>query len=187
MKLFSTVASAPSLFLPATSEKLSVGYYTSVNDNPVIPVSFKPGSSGDYVITCKFDYSIFDSVILEDHQLNSSQNMLAVNTYHFTASKTDKENRFVLRFGPDKSQPGGELPANVYADGTRLVIDLVKVVGPTEVFVYDVIGRTLLKQSLAGGIQHKLPLVSDAQMLIVFLQNPNGNLCRKLLWGKNNF
>ena len=121
--------------------------------------------------------------MLEDRQTHYIQNMKAANAYSFKGSKGDDANRFVLYFGPDKHHSYNGLPGRVYTDGTHLIIDLVLVPEETEVFVYDLMGRLLLQQKLAGEIQHKLNLITDTQILIVFLKNQNGTLCRKLLWG----
>ncbi|MCX6268443.1 MAG: hypothetical protein NTW16_13960 [Bacteroidetes bacterium] len=166
MKLFSTVATAPSLYMANQAENLSVRYCTNTNDNSVVPVRFDPGIDGDYTMESNFNPGQFDTVVLEDRQTHVSQNMKAARTYRFHSSKTDNPDRFILRFGPD----------------TRLIIDLVLIPEETEVCVYDAIGRLLLQQKLAGGVLHYLVLDADAQLLIVSLKNPAGALCRKLLW-----
>ena len=183
MKLFSTIETAPSLYLPKQTGNFSVLYFTNTKKNTVVPVCFTPGMDGTFTITCNFDQSKFDSVLLEDRQTHYSQNMKTAKTYSFQASKTDSANRFVLRFGPDIYRPNTPIPANVYSDGTHLVVDLTLVPEETEVFVYDIPGRLLLHKKLAGEIQHNLDINTDAQILIVYLKNTNGSLCRKLVWG----
>ena len=187
IKLFSSVATAPSLYVSKPTKEFSVQYYTNTKQNPVVPVSFKPGVNGHFTINCNFDHSKFDSVLLEDLQTQSTQNMKATKTYSFQASTTDDANRFVLHFGPENKHSGNELPARIYSDATHLIVDLLLVPEETEVFVYDVIGRLLFSQTLIGGIQHTLTFDADAQMLVVYLKNPNGSLCRKLLFGNNRF
>ena len=181
-KLFSEVLSAPSIYLPNRSDILSVVYYTNTKENPVVPVCFIPGMDGHYTISCNFDQSMFDIVMLEDRQKDYIQNMKAANAYSFTAKKTDDANRFVLYFGPDKNHSYNELPARIYADAGHLIVDLVLVPEETEVFVYDLMGHLVVKQKLTGEIRHTLNFISDTQILIVCLKNQSGHLYRKLLW-----
>ena len=185
MKLFSTVQSAPSLFLPAQRENLSVRYYTNTIENPAVPVSFTPGTEGNFTFTCNFDKEKFDSVMLEDHLLHSSQNMKITNTYSFQSSKTDITDRFVLRFGPDVKHSTTELPAKIYTDGSHVIIDLTAVPENTTVFVYNVIGQVIFSQNLAGAAKHVLDLNSSSQLLVICLKNPYGTLSRKILYGRN--
>ena len=113
--------------------------------------------------------------------------MKTKKTYSFEASKTDEANRFILYFGPDNNHTDKELPGRIYTDGSNLFIDLRLVPSETEVFVYDNLGRLLLKQKLTGRNEHILNLSTDIQILIVNLKNPNGSLCRKLFWNGNMF
>jgi len=186
-KLFSKVLSAPSLFMATQTGNLSVHYFTNTQDNPVVPVSFTPGMDGNYTINCNFDQSKFDIVMLEDRKTHYIQNMKTAKTYSFKASKGDDANRFVLYFGPDNDISDGKLPGRIYTDGSYLIIDLTLVNDETEVYVYDLIGRLLLKQNLAGEMQHELNFDADAQILLVYLRNPYGSLCRKLFWRGNGF
>ena len=125
--------------------------------------------------------------MLEDRQTHVAQNMKAPNTYRFQASKTDRANRFALHFGPVNNHPDNELDARIYSDGTHLIIDLVLVPQETEVYVYDFIGQLLFRQTAAGESRHILDFNADTQMLIVYLKNPDGTMCRKLFWAGNKF
>jgi hypothetical protein len=181
-KLFSTVVTAPSLFIPSGDDYYSVRYLTDTIENPIMPVMFKPGRDGNYKITCDFDVSKFEVVMLEDRQMHYLRDMKADNTYSFDAAKTDDANRFVLHFGPDNNASYDELPARIYTDGSQLIIDL-SLVGPdTEVFVYDVLGRRLLQETLPGLMQHKRTIYAKSQFLIVYLKNHQGTMCRKLFY-----
>ncbi|MCX6268824.1 MAG: hypothetical protein NTW16_15980, partial [Bacteroidetes bacterium] len=181
-KLFSEVRSAPSLFLSNQDAYLSILYLTDTHENPVVPVCFKAGTEGEYSITCDFDQNSFDILMLEDRQNNYIQNLKTAQTYRFSSSKTDDATRFVLYFGPDTNHTFDQLPGRIYVDGKQLIIDLVLVPEKTEVFIYDLSGRLLLNQPLAGEIRHKLAFFYDTQILIVHLKNEQGSLCRKIFW-----
>jgi hypothetical protein len=181
-KLFSHVATAPSLFMPSAGEFYSVRYLTNTTENPTVPLAFKAGKDGNYMLTCNFDPGKFGSVMLEDRQKNYLLDMKLGNTYGFEASKTDDANRFVLHFGPDNSAAYDQLPARIYTDGSQLIIDL-SLIGPeTEAFVYDVLGRLLLKESLPGLTVTKRSINSQSQILVVYLKNPQGSMTRKLFY-----
>ncbi|NTW32359.1 MAG: hypothetical protein HGB12_07005, partial [Bacteroidetes bacterium] len=180
MKLFSHVLAAPSLFMPNQNGNFSVQYFTNTSENPVVPISFTPGIDGNYTFNCNFDLDKFDIVMLEDLQTHYIQNMKYRNTYNFKALKKDDPNRFVLYFGPDQNHSGKDIPGRIYSDGVHLIVDLSLVPEETEVFVYDVLGRLLLQQKLQGKIVHQLDMNPDTQILICYLKNTNGSLCKKL-------
>ena len=184
-KLFSQVVTAPSLYLPSGNTYHSVRYLTDTIDNPTVPIMFKAGRDGNYSLKCNFDADRFEIVLLEDRQTHYIQDLKRAQTYLFTASKTNEVNRFVLHFRPVTNQTNNELPANIFTDGTNIIIDLLSVQAETEVFIYDEMGRTLLQQKLQGAIKHTLNFKGGSQFLIVCLKNQDGSLCRKLLWRRN--
>ncbi|MEI6682307.1 MAG: hypothetical protein WCO44_06750 [Bacteroidota bacterium] len=184
-KLFSTELTAPSLYLTKLNDNFSVRYYTTPAGNPTVPVSFLAGKNGDYTIHCNFDPANFDTLVLEDMQLHLTQNMKTLNSYGFSATKTDSPNRFVLHFGAGITPAENELPGKIYSNGTNLIIDLQQVTAETDVYVYNVLGQLLFHDKLAGGILHKLDLNTDAQMLLIDLNNSVGSLHKKVLWKKN--
>ncbi len=179
-KLFSHVSTAPSLFLSTENENSSVRYLTDIVDNPTVPVLFKPGENGNYTLKCTFNPDEFEIVMLEDRQANYIQDMKMGNTYSFKASKTDSYDRFVLHFGADNNSVCKELPARIYSDENRLFIDLTLVSNESEALVYDVTGRLLLKKTLQGLQEHQIYVNATSQILLVQLNNRQGNICRKL-------
>jgi hypothetical protein len=188
-KLFSNVAAAPSLYLPSGNEYYTVRYLTDMADYPTVPVMFKPGRDGSYLIKCDFDYDEFRIVILEDRQTNIFQDMKKEQTYGFTASKTDDANRFILHFGQVIPQTENVPPTKIdlqgtnliYYQGTHLIVDLTSVSLETNVSVYDVLGRIVFQEKLQGGIKHTLNYNAVTQLLIVCLKNADGSLCQKIL------
>lgn len=186
MKLFSRVVTAPGLYMASEGKNLSVHYFTDTQENPVVPLMFTPGMNGGYTITCNFDRDKYETLMLEDRQSHYIHNLKGSKTYSFTASKTDNANRFVLHFMPFMNlSEKNELPGRIYTDGIQLIIDLTLVSKETDVFVYDLLGRLLLQKKFQGEIQHKLNINTNSQILIVHLNNPDGNLSLKLVWGGN--
>ncbi len=185
MKLFSQVATAPSLFMSSGSENYSVLYFTDTQENPAVPVKFKPGADGTYLFSCNFDPEQFDIVMLEDRQTNYIQDMKAKQTYAFVASINDDHDRFVMHFGAEKNPVNKELPARIFSGNNNLMIDLTLIQNETSLMVYDLLGRRLLQKQLKGGMQHSISFSAGPQILVIYLQNSNGNLSRKIYWKGN--
>ena len=181
-KLFSNVATAPSLYMSSRDENYSVQYLTDTVDNPSVPVRFIPGQDGKYTLKCDFDVNEFSIVMLEDRQTNYIQNLKTGKTYCFNASTNDDANRFILHFGPDRYAHYNQLPARIYTSGNQVIIDLTLVSNETEVSVYDASGRLLLQNSLQGLRQHKFSINAPPQILFVYLKNQQGNFNCKLYY-----
>jgi hypothetical protein len=182
MKLFSHVLTAPSLYLPLKGENLSVRFLTDTIDNPAVPLMFKPGQDGDFIIRVDFDLVQFETVILEDRQMNLFLNLKAKNEYKFKSSETDNQSRFILHFASFEPPGNIELPVSIYTAGDQLIIDLRMISGETEVMVCDILGRRLLRKMLNGEALHDLRINSETQMLIVCLKNQKSTVCKKLMW-----
>lgn len=183
-KLFSPLVIAPSLYLPEGNTNFSIRYLSDTVSNPNVPLLFKAGSDGDYTINFNFNTSDFETVILEDRQTKKIIDLTIVSDYRFRASTTDNENRFALHFGAIKPEVNLELPAKIYSDGTYLIIDLLLVTKETTVTVYDIMGRMLLRGNYSGEAQHKIPINTNTQILIVHLKNPSGRIAKKIFLKK---
>lgn len=184
-KLFSRVPTAPSLYMASGDDNLSVRYLSNTEDNPAVPLSFKTGVNGRFILNCSFDQSSFETVILEDKKEKSFHDMKVNSTYSFQAFRSDAANRFLLYFGPVGSNPNNGFPARIYTNNYHLVIDLTLVSGDTETYVYDIMGRLLLHQKLQGETLHKLNINAQSQIIIVSLMNPAGTLTQRVFWGGN--
>ena len=183
-KLFSPVTTAPSLFFISDGIQYSLQYLNNIIDHPVIPVMFKPGRDGNYLLTSNFTTGNFNILILEDRKLNIAQDLNSKQTYQFNALKTDDTNRFFLHFGLVNlinNLPERELKAKIYSDGSHLIIDLSQVFIQTDVMVYDCLGRKLFQQKLSGGGINALNFRCGRQFLVVRLLNTEGIFYHKLL------
>lgn len=150
LKLFSSVQTAPSLYVPLNSENYSVLRLTEVNDYPRIPVSFKVGESGRYTITCQFDPSTTDTLYLQDKLTGTIIDFQEQPSYTFSASTADVSNRFVLYFGAVPSKDN-LVDAAVYLRSGVLTVDLSTLNDLYEVTLYDLNGNALGHKSLSGG------------------------------------
>lgn len=180
-KLFSPVATAPSLYLNSGNSNYTVRYLSDTIAYPTVPVNFKAGSNGAYTLSFTFDSGTFKNIFLEDKQTKVILDLKSEPLYRFNASVGDQAGRFVLHFVPVKPHTGTELPARIYTDGHKIFIDLTKVVGETRVSAYDVLGRKAWDQTLTGESLHPLSYIHGTQFLIIQLQNPQGRLVRKIV------
>jgi hypothetical protein len=180
-KIFSHITTAPSLYINASKEAYSVQYLTNTTDNKVVPVAFKAGADGYYTLKLNFDTSEFDFVMLEDRLTKTKQLITTYETYRFKATVKDTDNRFVLHFSSD-DELTEELPVKIYSNGIQLLVDLSLLSNPSEIAVYDILGKLLLKKSLAGATQHALNINVATQILMIHLQNEEGSIKRKLFF-----
>ena len=185
MKLFSKVATAPGLYLPANNNNLSVRYLTYPEKNPVVPVMFKPGSDGIYSLKCRFDPLDFETAMLEDRFSGYIQNLKSKPEYTFSATPGDDPARFILHFGPSEKQDNQTLPARIFVSNGQLAVDLTLIPMPTEVMVYDIPGKLILQRKLPGKMSHLLDLTLPTQLLFVYLKNEIGTRTQKIIWRNN--
>jgi hypothetical protein len=179
-KLFSPAVTAPSLYLPEGKANFTIRYLTDTIANPHIPLMFKAGIDGYYTIRFDFDTYDFDIAILEDRLTGGFTDLTLEPDYNFRASTKDNENRFIIHFGAIPAKANMELPANIYASGGELVIDLTLVDEPTDVQAVDVLGRIILQKSVGGNTIHRLPLNARSQVFIVFARTKNAQVSKKV-------
>ena len=185
-KLFSPISTAPSLYLSAGKENFTVRYLTDTIANPHVPLQFKAGINGYYTLSFNFETAAYKNVMLEDRKTKQIQDLKIETSYRFNASTTDAASRFVIHFVPVKPQEKEGLPAKIYTDGTHILVDLTKLTGDSRVLVYNVIGQKLYEQQLAGETQHTLNFNPGSQLLIIQLQNPMGQLVRKIVYNNTS-
>jgi hypothetical protein len=177
-KLFSPVTTAPSLYLADGEVNLSIRYLTDTVANPHVPLLFKAGRDGYYIIN--FDFDNFDIAVLEDRLTGKFTDLTLAPYYRFNASKSDNENRFIIHFGAIPEKANMELPAHIYVSGGELVIDLTLVDETTDVKVVDVLGRTILQKDFNGNSIHKLVVNVGSQIVIVYAKSNKATLSRKV-------
>jgi hypothetical protein len=181
-KLFSHVATAPSLYMRSNSMDYSVRYMTDTTENTSVPVEFKAGKDGVYRLLFSLDSKEFDFVQLEDRLLKTTMTIKPSTVYRFKASIKDNTDRFMLHFQEADITIENELAAMVYMDGSHLAIDLKAVNVQTEVTVFNISGKLMLRQVLEGSAVHKLNLNLTTQILLVRLKNEKGIFNTKVLY-----
>lgn len=179
-KLFSTITTAPSLYLNQGKEKLSVLNLTSVNENPSIPLLFKAGKDGNYAVSIASERANFDTLLLEDKKTKIVTDLNSNPTYQFHATVKDATDRFVIHFSPIIEE-AVHLPAVIYYDGNTINVDLTLVKTQTDIKVYDMLGKLLIDKKAEGNRVHSFTMNSKNGVYIV-IANSNGKvLSRKVV------
>ncbi len=184
-KLFSPVATAPSLYMSYDQKDFSVRYLTDTASNPEVPVRFMPGESGKYTLTTAFDKNSFSYVILEDVRLHIFYDLRSNATYSFNAVKGDDPSRFTVHFVKTGDNLNPELPVKIYTSGSQLVVDVSSLNMRSRLMVFDLMGKLLLNNPVEGGTINSIPLGASSQVLIVRLDNSAGMITRKVMWINN--
>jgi hypothetical protein len=147
----------------------------------MVPVAFKAGADGYFTLNLNFDAAEFEFIQLEDRVTKTKQTIQPGESYRFKATVKDTDNRFALHFTPN-DETSKEMPVKMYTDGIHLFIDLSLLNQPSDVAVFDIIGKLILKKTLAGATLHTLDINAAPQVLIIRLQNEQGLLNRKLFF-----
>ncbi|HRZ42582.1 MAG TPA: GLUG motif-containing protein [Bacteroidales bacterium] len=182
-KKFSMVGTAPSLYIPYKYNDYSLRHLTTLEEFPVVPVSFIPGNTGEYAFHASFDKSVFNLVRLKDLQTNVEHDFLSFQEYRFKATPGDDPDRFVLQFIPGGfANPYDPLPAYLYSSGKTLYADLrlVEVGLKCKLVITDLSGRIIHSTYLQGGSVTTMQLPWLKGIYIVHLSAVSGVISAKV-------
>ncbi|HOW31830.1 MAG TPA: T9SS type A sorting domain-containing protein, partial [Bacteroidales bacterium] len=149
------VQAAPQLYTIIPDDVLSINALPSVNEHPIVPVGLKVGAEGTYVITAD-GMDSFDPMIpirLDDLKLGYTQDLRLNNTYSFTASPGDNENRFNIRFySPVGIEEQPLMNLLVFNENNRISINNAGNYSGM-IQVYNSAGQLIESRTMAPGIQ----------------------------------
>ena len=154
LKLFSQNEAAPSAYLYDLKKDLSVRYLTDTIENSKVPLHFKAGKDGSYLLSIDSEIGAFDVLLLEDKKNNSITDLNVNANYQFKGTVNDDANRFVLHF-KDITVVNESLPVSIFYDGNEVNVDLTLVNEETDIKVFDMLGRLLLNKKGAGKMIHR--------------------------------
>jgi len=165
LKLFSSVAVAPSLFMPVSGNNYTTQYLTDSIDNTVIPVNFKAGKNGDYTLKISFDKASFSYIYVKDKLTGGQHDFQQSEIYTFKASVKDRPDRFMLCFGKENT-PFQDNMARVYVSDRKINICIIAAEGDYKTEIFDFRGCKIFEKQLTGGetatynpLQHAVYLV----------------------------
>ncbi|TDE01586.1 ice-binding family protein [Flavobacterium hiemivividum] len=179
-KLFSTVTTAPSLFLNHEKKELSVLNLTDIIENASVPLMFKAGKDGNYALSIGSESASYDVLLLEDKKTKTITDLNTNGTYQFNGSVKDAADRFVLHFVPIIPEVV-HLPATIYYDGNEINVDLTLVEGQTDIKVYDMLGRLLVDKKVEGKMIHSFAIKVKNEVYIVLANSKGKSISRKVL------
>jgi PKD repeat protein len=181
IKKFSFMPHAPSLFIPNNGQFYSMQFLESPELRPVIPLSFKAGKDGIYVLTFNFDPDFFEMIELHDLKTGIRQNLKDIPGYEFIAAANDKAGRFVLQFIPGHyANPHDALPVQIYAYNKVLYLDLQLLQGRYLFETFDAGGRNIMRETLYGGEIYERRF-QNSGLLITRISGAEGTLVKKII------
>jgi hypothetical protein len=180
LKLFSQNKAAPSAYFQSQEQNLSVRYLTDIYENSEIPLQFQAGKNGAYSLQIGTESSSFELLLLEDTKTDMISNLKLDSTYQFTANKNDLKDRFRLHFKPITEEPP-HAPIPIFYDGNKINVDLTLLDGPTEIQVFDILGRLLVNKKKATAALHRIHIHQKHAVYIVFLVRERKVYNRKIL------
>jgi len=182
-KKFSFIRSAPSLFFPDNGRYYSLLLLDSLNQHPVLPLSFRAGSDGNYILNAYFDPEYLEFVLLKDLITGATHDFSKNQEYSFIASEQDNSGRFVVQFKKGNfPNPHDNLPIRIFTSNKTLYIDLRLVSGECNVEVFNVMGRTVKELELEGGSFYEFNTMKLSGIYIVRITANEGRTIKKLMF-----
>jgi hypothetical protein len=179
-KLFSTVTTAPSLYLNHEKKELSVLNLTSTIENSSVPLMFKAGKDGNYALSIGNESASYEVLLLEDKKAKTITDLNLIPTYQFKGSVKDAAGRFILHFVPITPEVTN-LPAVIYYDGDEINVDLTLVEGQTDIKIYDMSGKLLVDKKVEGKMIHSFNINPQYEIYIVVVNSKGRSTRRKVL------
>lgn len=145
-KLFSLAQTSPQLYSISGNEKLSINALASLsNSNMSITLGFEPKINGNYTFTAS-ELSSFNSIskiLLEDTKENTTQNLLANQTYNFSATVNDNINRFILHFivSSIDINESKNSNANIYSYNNQIYVSSNEKIN--QINIYNALGQLI--------------------------------------------
>ncbi len=151
-KLYSFVATAPSLSTPKSGTEYSISFLETLTNETVIPVTFKAGIDGQYTLAANLENLPEAHIYLVDNKLSKTQNLSDNPVYTFAASTTDQPSRFKLTFkSVGINETTTPQPFTIYASNNTVYVDNTSTTSVKgEVFVYNTLGQVMAHQNLNG-------------------------------------
>lgn len=143
-------------------------------ESKTVPLNLVQVTDGEYtLVVSDLDQLENTSVTLEDLKTGNTQDLRASPTYLFSAYTNDNPERFLLHFAlsPDGLEEDFEQASNIqiYSYGKEVYIrstnDAINQNG--NVFIYDLMGRELAQQKIAGGKLIKIPVNTANNYVVV--------------------
>ena len=183
LKKFSFIETAPSLYLHNGELAYSLVMLDSIPNHPVLPLSFKAGSNGEYVLNAFFDPDYLTFLRLKDLLLDEEIDLIKYPSHRFQAHQSDLAGRFVLQFAPGNfPNPHNKIPVRIYTYNKILFIDLRLIDSDCTVETFDTMGRMVMNTILKGGNQYEINSGNLSGIYIVRVSASDGHVINKVIF-----
>jgi hypothetical protein len=151
---------APMLY-SISEDNILVAYNAlpSINENPVVPVYFKPGVTGNHTLTANGieSFDINTPIFLEDIVSGISQDLKVNPVYTFAASTVDNIGRFKVHFAPvgfNNRNFGG---INIFSVNKDVFVNVPEFENG-KIVVVNLLGIEVLSKNIEPGCLNKITL-----------------------------
>lgn len=183
VKWFSMTTESPEIYFPKNSTNYSVTILPSIGTNEVVPINFKPGSNGDFVLTFDGAESFGQGtyITLEDLKDGIFTDLLTDTIYSFTGQAADNHARFLLHFS--QAPPG--IPeetmnsVHVFSHNNYIYINNGER-RELNTMIFNMAGQMVYKQDIPGKDNIRLDIKFPSGIYIVRLSGMYSSACRKI-------
>lgn len=174
---------APQLFSKVGDTELAVNALNSIEDNEIIPMYFKSGKTGEYMLTAtnveSFDESI--PIWLEDVKIAYFHNLRENPVYSFYSNTEDELSRFKIHFAaPDAiDQQSLQDLIQIYSENSTIHINLPEGL-QGEIDVYNILGQHLQNVKSVQS-ENQIHVWQNNTIFIVVIRTNQGTITNKIL------
>jgi len=171
VKLYGDVAEAAQIYTLGSSP-LAINALPETNS---VPVGIHAGASGTYTIAAT-EVNDIQAITLKDNQTGISTNLL-VNSYSFSFTPGENEQRFTLYFSPLSINEVENPLASIYSNQNTLYVDL-KSLSKGDIYVYNLAGQLVTSASANQGMN--MIRLTNTGNYIVKVITPKTTLVKKV-------
>ncbi len=190
-KLFSFSAEVPQLYSKTTDGiKVAINAVPEVNDESVFPVGLRVPETGTYAISLEETGGQFarTDIYLYDSETDTETLLSQAGRYEFDAEASGDdpgEPRFRIGFKTFQDATTTQAPqasmAKIYTSGNTLVIEFTEAAPHRQVGVYDLGGRTILRQPLENASVFRRALDLTPGVYVVRISDRTGTQTERVL------
>jgi len=171
VKLYGDVAEAAQIYTLGSSP-LAINALPETNS---VPVGIHAGASGTYTIAAT-EVNDIQAITLKDNQTGISTNLL-VNSFSFSFTPGENEQRFTLYFSPLSVNEVENSLASIYSNQNTLYVDL-KSLSKGDIYVYNLAGQLVTSASANQGMN--MIRLTNTGNYIVKVITPKTTLVKKV-------
>ena len=165
-KMFSSIPTAPSVYLPYDKNKHSIFYVDAFSSKTNFDLAFKAGKSAKYELKVDFSDANYTEIYVYDKKMQRSYSLQTGQSFVFDGDVKDDANRFVLYFDKDKQQHD-MLDVVVSQVNGGIGLDLTKAaIGAYRCKILDASGRVLKEMQILSGEFETIPFDQKGVFII---------------------